>query len=312
MRSLSYPLAGALALLLAVPLPAAAAAGDRGVIGGQPVRASEAPWAVALASRQRFGAARSGQFCGGALVGSRTVVTAAHCLSRAVLGVDVSEATDLRVIVGRDDLRGASGTEVGLKDTWVNPDFNAVTNEGDVAVLTLKNPVAAGRALPMAQTDDPRYRPGTSAAVYGWGDTYGNGVYSNGLRAAGVLVLEDSLCERVYPGSIEGVYRRASMLCAGLPEGGRDACQGDSGGPLVADGRLIGLVSWGSGCAQPGRPGVYTRVSAISGLVAAREPGTAGAQPSPDSPGRGLAAPARTGPAATGPPLGSRRAHVAG
>ncbi|GAA3358547.1 serine protease [Streptomyces antimycoticus] len=265
---LVVPLAAALAMVLTAPAPATA---DRVVIGGHPARTVEAPWTVALASRALFGEKRSGQFCGGAVVGPTTVITAAHCLSRGVLGMDWRQVKDLRVIIGRNDLRKSDGVEYPTARVWVNPAYEGDNRAGDIAVLTLGVAVPAAYTIPMAGSGDQAYRPGGKAAVYGWGDTEGDGSYASSLRTASVQVLADTVCERAYPGNAEGDYDPQSMVCAGLPDGGRDACQGDSGGPLVARGRLVGLVSWGSGCAVAGRPGVYTRISAVANLVAAHD-----------------------------------------
>src|SRR5689334_7732081 len=100
-RRRAAALFGGLVLLAATsPLltPAIPASADRIVVGGQPASIKTHPWVVALASRARFGRARSGQFCGGALVDSSVVVTAAHCFQRDVLGLDWHDVPDLRVI----------------------------------------------------------------------------------------------------------------------------------------------------------------------------------------------------------------------
>ncbi|MFE5241818.1 MULTISPECIES: S1 family peptidase [unclassified Streptomyces] len=268
----ALPAAFALAAAAAViPIgsPSSAAA-DSIIVGGKPASVADSPWAVALSSRDRFGGIRAGQFCGGVAITPTKVLTAAHCLREDVLGSGVSEVRDLRIIAGRDELSGPGGQEIAVRSAWVNPGYDPHTNAADLAVLTLAGPLPAGSTIPMAGAGSAAYEPGTAAKVYGWGDTTGYGAYASGLRAADVRVLPDSDCARAYPGGSQGAYEASSMLCAGDTAGGRDACQGDSGGPLVARGRLVGLVSWGSGCGSPGSPGVYTRVSAAIRWMADR------------------------------------------
>lgn len=262
-RALARPLVMA-AVATAVPLASAApAAADSVVVGGFPVDVSDSPWTVALSSRDRFGGTRAGQFCVGVAVGRTTVLTAAHCLSEGVLGSSPEQVRDFKVITGRSDLLSGSGQEIPVRGAWVNPDYDEDSNSGDFAVVSLSQALPASAVIGMAGPGDPAYVPGTPALVYGWGDVTGAGDYPRGLRAARVHVLPDALCRQAYPGGGDGRYMAGSMLCAGERTGGRDACQGDSGGPLVAQGKLIGLVSWGNGCGRAGSPGVYTRVSEI-------------------------------------------------
>lgn len=262
-RALTRPLVLA-AAAFAIPLVSAApVAADSIVVGGFPVDVSVSPWTVALSSRDRFGGTRAGQFCGGVAVGRTTVLTAAHCMGDDVLGVPPHRAADLKAIAGRTDLLSGRGQEIAVRDVWVNPDYDPGSNAGDFAVLTLADPLPQSSVITMAAAGDTAYRAGAAATVYGWGDLTGSGDYAGSLHGARLHVLSDARCEEAYPAGADGTYLAESMLCAGETQGGRDACQGDSGGPLVAQGRLIGLVSWGSGCGRAGSPGVYTRVSDV-------------------------------------------------
>ena len=286
-RALIRPLVLA-AAVAAIPLvgasPASPAAPGSVVVGGFPIDVSQAPWTVALSSRDRFRGTRAGQFCGGVAIARTTVLTAAHCMTEDVLGAPPDRVRDLKVIAGRTDLLSDEGQEIAVREVRVNPGFDSATNSGDFAVVTLAEPLPQSAVIGMAGSGDAAYKPGTKALVTGWGDLTGGGAYAHRLHAANVHVLADDRCSRAYPGGPEGVYRAGSMLCAGEAAGGPDACQGDSGGPLVADGRLIGLVSWGSGCGRPGSPGVYTRISEVVRALASED--GRGGKSSAKAPGR--------------------------
>ncbi|MEE1781825.1 serine protease [Streptomyces sp. SP17BM10] len=266
--------AAVLALLVAVPVPLAAfgaaapAEAQRRVVGGEVANTADHPWMVALSSRQQFGSGRSGQFCGGALVTPTKVVTAAHCFFDEPKGVRV-DRPGLKVIVGRDDMRGTAGREVPVRKIWIHPDYSWAANMNDVAVVTLGESQGSRPVIDLLnQGETEPYAAGTRAQVYGWGDTTGHGDYSAPLRMVDVPVVADSVCARDYPGGQDGKFDARAMVCAGEEEqGGKDACQGDSGGPLVIGGRLAGLVSWGTGCAEAHHPGVYTRIAALSDAV---------------------------------------------
>ena len=116
-----------------------------------------------------------------------------------------------------------------------------------------------------------------------------DGPVATELHQVVLPVWPDAECERSLP---EGLYLSPQMLCAGVSDGGRDTCSGDSGGPLIwhsagtnasaaapssdaiaaaraidasslpaASVLLLGISSWGLGCALPDRPGVYVRIA---------------------------------------------------
>ncbi|HEV7979544.1 serine protease [Amycolatopsis sp.] len=228
----------------AVATPASAAQPD--IVGGNEAKLADYPYAVYLTDLD------GNQFCGAVIISRTAVATAAHC------ALSMSR-TKMHVVAGRQDKRSAGGVDTSVSRTWVHPDYTDPGQGDDIAVLTVRGNLPYQPVKIADKSDNELYSSGTKATVLGWGRTADGGARSDFLRSAVVPLIADKSCTSSY-----GNYDPAKMVCAGYEKGGIDACQGDSGGPLVVGDTLIGIVSWGEGCAKAGKPGVYTRVSAYA------------------------------------------------
>lgn len=296
MRGMSTLLAGVAALAPAAAraeslvlefrgLAPSAIVGTR-VVGGEVASLQQWPWQVAI-----YHADRDAMMfvCGGSLVDRGWILSAAHCFADR-------DPAHYRVVESSDRMpfdlseKPASAHEIAVERLAVHPDYSDQRSENDIALVKLQAPadstpvVLAGAPLPDLEKD------GTTATVTGWGYTrwikpvrdkdghiikmvdgqteaevtFGQ-FWTPELKKVDLPLVATTACRQAYGDS--GKTIDARTLCAGYPEGGRDSCQGDSGGPLVTRNRdgyaQVGVVSWGSGCARAGFPGVYTRVSAF-------------------------------------------------
>ncbi|NP_001037317.1 vitellin-degrading protease [Bombyx mandarina] len=221
--------------------------GDIRIVGGEDIVITEAPYQVSV----MFRGAHS---CGGTLVAADIVVTAAHCVMSFA-------PEDYRIRVG-SSFHQRDGMLYDVGDLAWHPDFNFASMDNDIAILWLPKPVMFGdtvEAIEMVETNS-EIPDGDITIVTGWGHMEEGGGNPSVLQRVIVPKINEAACAEAYS-PIYAITPR--MLCAGTPEGGKDACQGDSGGPLVHKKKLAGIVSWGLGCARPEYPGVYTKVSAL-------------------------------------------------
>ncbi len=188
-------------------------------------------------------------FCGGSVISSGWVLTAAHCVADG-------SAADLYVVTGTTDLAAnpASKQTIKVASVTVHPAYENSTH--DVALLRLSVPTTAPAIRLATLADDALETPGTKVTVAGWGDqTPTLGLNSTTkLRSVDLNVVSDSECGQTNFG-----FDAATGVCAAALA--KDSCQGDSGGPLFTNGVQVGVVSYGQSCALPKFPGVYSEVN---------------------------------------------------
>ena len=250
------------------PAPVKAAAHGVQIVGGQVAEPGEWPWQALLYIGDSY-------LCSGSLLNEEWIVTAAHCLTDPEGDADAAPfaAEEIDVVLGEHALDRAEGTEQqhSVAELIIHPDYDERTHDSDIALLRLTRDAELNQRVQTVVLLLPAEEPellaeGAETVATGWGATEEGGEVSPLLREVSLPIVSRERC-REQPD--RPLFITENMLCAGYPEGGRDACQGDSGGPLVAwdadagtagAWKLAGLVSFGDGCARPNSPGVYTRV----------------------------------------------------
>ncbi|XP_044526961.1 kallikrein-7 [Gracilinanus agilis] len=214
--------------------------GER-IIQGVECDKNSHPWQVALFSGNQL-------HCGGVLVSTNWVLTAAHC-----------QMNRYNVHLGKHSLQGnEKGSQViPATRSYRHPQYSTVTHVNDFLLIRLSRPARIGPNIKPITLPSRCAPPGTSCTVSGWGTTTSPDVtYPDKLQCTDVKLISFEKCKNVYKDLL-----KESMLCAGIPGSSTNACNGDSGGPLVCHGRLRGLVSWGEvPCGTAQKPGVYTDV----------------------------------------------------
>ncbi|KAA0722686.1 Coagulation factor VII [Triplophysa tibetana] len=223
------------------------------IVGGTVCPKGHCPWQVLLKYGEKG-------FCGGVILKPSWILTASHCLEK--LNVKF-----LKIVAGEHDVEEEEGTEqvIQVEEIIMHPEYVSVTADSDIALLHLRSPIiysayAVPVCLPLRDMAERELWAVSMHVVTGWGKRSENGPTSRLLQRLMVPRIRTQECIE-----ISNVSLTNNMFCAGYIEGKQDSCKGDSGGPLVTPYRnttfLLGIVSWGKGCARPGSYGIYTRIS---------------------------------------------------
>jgi len=219
------------------------------IVGGEQAERGEIPWQV---SWRNFGS----HTCGGSIINENWVLSAGHCCAGVIGSGDI--------VAGGIDIYLPEGVEQHRSITkFSHPEYDSSTINNDVCLLKVDEPFEFNDEVkPIAFDTNLEWAADSSFMVSGWGTKSSGGLIAEKLRKVTVPHVTTEVCSSDYASS--GYTITEGMICAG--EAGKDSCQGDSGGPMVETNKngetvLVGVVSWGIGCAREGYPGVYARVA---------------------------------------------------
>ncbi|XP_006896894.1 PREDICTED: transmembrane protease serine 11B-like [Elephantulus edwardii] len=232
---------------------------DNRIVNGKRALEGAWPWQADLQWKGK-------QHCGASLIGSKWLLSAAHCFAKKNNSEDWT--VNFGTIVNKPYLTQK------VQNIIIHDNYSSSAFHDDIALVQLEKEVVFTKyvrkiCLPEAKM---QLKENDSVVVTGWGTLYMNGPLPGTLQQALVKIIDNKNCNAPY--ALAGMVTD-TMLCAGFMSGESDSCQNDSGGPLVyPDSRdiwhLVGIVSWGKGCGQKNKPGVYTRVTSYRDWIASK------------------------------------------
>ncbi len=257
----SLTLVSVISILFATSLSWASLVTVQRIVGGEDANKADVPFIVSLR--------KNGQhYCGGSFINKDWIITAAHCIKLGYVPDEVyAETLNLK--------KDPETKVIRVLKAVYHPDFDkAKSMTSDVALLKIER-FEEAKTVALNTISITEFEQSIMTTA-GWGalneSDYGG---AQKLQKVDVPYVDQALCEQQLqsfrPSSTP--YLDNTMFCAGYTQGLKDACQGDSGGPIFANDLitnqpvLLGVVSWGYGCARPGLSGVYTNISALNSWI---------------------------------------------